>query len=86
MTIAWWIVALVLFAAFGWLLFIVYAARRAAKSYVQPVKAEQQIKADEDDLLKLVQAQADKDKQEVENASGEDLRKLGVRRLFRIVK
>lgn len=85
MTIVIVLVGLVLFSGLGWLLVIAYAARKAAKAYAEPVN-DTKLKSEEDDLLKRVQEQADKDLQEVKNASGEDLRKLGVRRLFRVVK
>ncbi len=54
-------------------------AFRAALPPPAPSKAE----ADGRDLLELVQAQADKDKQEVSNAKGNGLRGLFIRRMFR---
>lgn len=80
---AWFIFVAVLlgFALFGFISWAVDRAAKSAKVIGAPTPEDARIKKEADDIAARVKAQADKDKLEVQNASGAQLYDLARKRL-----
>ncbi len=80
-----WAVALAFAVPFALFLAFIFAIRRAVLSAaVKPLAQTDQIENEGKGALEGAEKQAQNAKQEVDHASGDDLRRLGIRRLFRI--